>query len=370
MGMAHFFNPQHDLALADGFPWYKAPRTALQFASDGAFLPLWYAQPGDAVLAPPPVDAWYQQQLDLFPQLASIAITTSVDDRRLLPWGWDNEVGARWHCLDQERTAVVRKLSDRIQTVQAARALGASYPVAEVLRTVQDAQTFAERQHDWVFKIPLSGSGAGVFMGHGALDVNTQGRVGRALHKFGYVMGEHQWQRVQDFAMEFVLGSEGCRFVGYSLFDTTATGNYVGNVLASDGMIEQCLSAYIPLQELHDVRDRLCTYFASYFVGYEGPIGVDMMVYRLGDGYALHPMVEINVRHTMGYVARCFYDNYVQQGAVGRFTVEHYPDAVAVQERLSIFRSPHVVDGRIVSGHTSLCPITADTRYLVVVEVN
>ena len=38
---------------------------------------------------------------------------------------------------------------------------------------------------------------------------------------------------------------------------------------------------------------------------YEGPLGVDMMIVKCGKGesFYLHPMVEINLRRTMGHVA-------------------------------------------------------------------
>jgi hypothetical protein len=36
---------------------------------------------------------------------------------------------------------------------------------------------------------------------------------------------------------------------------------------------------------------------------YEGPLGIDMFIYRAADSYALNPMVEVNFRHTMGHVA-------------------------------------------------------------------
>ncbi len=37
--------------------------------------------------------------------------------------------------------------------------------------------------------------------------------------------------------------------------------------------------------------------------GYDGPAGLDGLIYRDGDGFGFHPLVEINPRWTMGHVA-------------------------------------------------------------------
>ena len=52
MSRLYLFNPDHDLALANGSKTYEAPASARQFASDLACLPLWYADAGDKVAAP------------------------------------------------------------------------------------------------------------------------------------------------------------------------------------------------------------------------------------------------------------------------------------------------------------------------------
>ena len=48
----YIFNPDHDLALASGNVNYMPPASARQMAADLALLPVWYASPESAVLAP------------------------------------------------------------------------------------------------------------------------------------------------------------------------------------------------------------------------------------------------------------------------------------------------------------------------------
>ena len=44
----HLFNPENDLAIADGNANYCAPPSALKIAYDLSTLPLWYANNEDA----------------------------------------------------------------------------------------------------------------------------------------------------------------------------------------------------------------------------------------------------------------------------------------------------------------------------------
>ena len=48
----YLFNPDSDLALANNETNYIAPVSARRMAQDLALLPVWYADPYNAVLAP------------------------------------------------------------------------------------------------------------------------------------------------------------------------------------------------------------------------------------------------------------------------------------------------------------------------------
>ena len=73
MSRLYLFNPDHDLALANGSKTYDAPASARQFASDLACLPLWYADEGSRVMAPVEFRAWKSPLETLFPRLATIS---------------------------------------------------------------------------------------------------------------------------------------------------------------------------------------------------------------------------------------------------------------------------------------------------------
>ena len=50
MKTLYLFNPENDMALASGSPYYMAPASTRKMASDLATLPAWYAGKGGAVL--------------------------------------------------------------------------------------------------------------------------------------------------------------------------------------------------------------------------------------------------------------------------------------------------------------------------------
>ena len=57
---------------------------------------------------------------------------------------------------------------------------------------------------------------------------------------------------------------------------------------------------YLDIQTLDNVRGMICQQLPELLKGYEGPVGVDMMVLH---DRMIHPCVEINLRRTMGHVA-------------------------------------------------------------------
>ena len=50
MSAVYLFNPENDMALASGSPYYMAPANVKKMAADLAALPAWYALPGSGVL--------------------------------------------------------------------------------------------------------------------------------------------------------------------------------------------------------------------------------------------------------------------------------------------------------------------------------
>jgi len=105
---------------------------------------------------------------------------------------------------------------------------------------------------------------------------------------------------------------------------------------------------------------------------YEGYLGVDMMICKDADGYKVHPCVEVNLRMNMGVVSRLFYDNYVCEGAKGRYVIEYFPkngEALRFHESMKEEYPLETENGRIKRGYLSLTPVFEDTSYQIFIKI-
>ncbi|MCQ2293329.1 MAG: hypothetical protein MJZ54_04775 [Bacteroidaceae bacterium] len=150
-----------------------------------------------------------------------------------------------------------------------------------------------------LYKSPWSCSGRGVF-------TYDEKRIRKVMREQGGIEVEPLYPRVADFAMEFRCEGGEVTFLGLSAMlngGTSARGAaYGGNLVASDETIMELMTRYVPKKEVTEARDRLLDVLRREIAPfYDGPLGVDQMI--VGPPYALHPLVELNLRHTMGLVA-------------------------------------------------------------------
>ena len=103
--------------------------------------------------------------------------------------------------------------------------------------------------------------------------------------------------------MLFECHHEGIDFIGYSQFESR-NGAYSKNILASNEEIEDMIAGYILRDTLIAIREDLTTILADTLVGhYEGFLGVDQIICQT-DSPVFIPVSEINLRMTMGLIAR------------------------------------------------------------------
>ena len=372
----HVFNPEHDLALADGHAGYSAPESARRFARDCALLPLWYAQADEGVYAPGYDKAWLERMCRRLPALRDVHVVERIGPHdRVEPWGWDAAVAHATGHGDPESIERIRRYAHRRHTTTAMQQLQErlDFPLpapAEELGDLEQTLAFAERQGKWVFKAPLSGSGRGILMGHGQPTAVQTAWIRSTLRRQGSLMGEAQLDKVQDFAMEFLLTEKECRWAGWSLFGTHGGGAvYAGNLLASDPVLEARLGQLARPEQLESVRRELPDILRRLFPHYEGIVGVDMLLYRAQGSVQIHPMVEMNLRRTMGWVARQLSDRWLAEGSSGAFFIRRVE--TGEQERLLTKQTECVLEnGRLVHGTLVLTPIVAGTGYAAWMEAD
>lgn len=374
----YLFNPENDMALASGSPYYMAPSSAKKMAADLATLTAWYAGEGSEVLVADVRQAEWLRKGCALPLPVEGRTEPPVAGMQVMPWGWSPALRHRLgeEFADEVDVESVRRLSSRRTAVDLLPQLRMEGTMGESrwLTSVEEVCAFASEQAKVLLKAPWSGSGKGIQLLSGHPDDNLKGWARRIIASQGGVVGEPYYNKVKDFAMEYMISEKGAAFVGYSLFEADARGIYKENVLASDEAIEEVLSGYVPREWLHRLQEALKDGLHSCLGdGYRGYLGVDMMVLQTDKGYALHPCVEVNLRMNMGVVSRLFFDRWVCPEARGRYVIEYFPrpgEALRYHDEMEQ-RHPLVLhEGRVKEGYLSLTPVFEETNYQIFVVIS
>lgn len=407
MNSIKVFNPEHDMALANGDRHFIAPRNIREMACD---------------LAP---------------------LLKFIEGDEVLVWGWDPTIKTRLLRMGiaegelptNAALTALRTSSERQSAHQLLRAFHADHPEGPYIgesilaHSLDDIAVYATQHGHVILKDPLSSSGKG--LRHVNLNEDENEDENRhqdsspsikkiknwaeaLLHRHGYLTAEPYYDKVQDFAMEFFIRDGQCRFIGYSLFNTNPHGRYESNLLMEDEKIEALLTQHIPNSALHEVRDWVIAH-SPHIIPVEWnttrhPLyfGIDMMLVMTTDNgqqttdrvsacecyvnlhtnppasatelktkftselkiqnseFKLHPCVEINLRLNMGIIAHEVRRKLLAPGVEGHFHVAAFPSEEAAQQfhREHTEKYPPVYrEGKMVSGYHPLTPILPHTRH-------
>lgn len=360
-----YFNPANDLALADGGARYMPPAGARAIGEAGATLPLWYGSPGDLTLCHGVNAAWFDAIM------ADFALGTDVWPMRYepemaaTPWGWS--MAARQAYLDAgfpasvlptpSQIEAIRQLSHRRTSALLARRLASALPSLPIRPaeeyTDADALCSRLRREGGVVKTPWSTSGRGVAFAADSVDKCCR-LAASAIAKQGGAMYEPAYGRALDFAMLFATDGGTCRSCGTSVFATDVHGHYIGNLMAAESERLAKVAALCDINTLHQVREALRHIIEEEIAPtYSGPMGVDMLIATDG---TLVPVVELNLRMTMGHVAAILSDKLLPAGATATYRV--HPGASAPTAYAASA-------GRLQSGTLQLTPPNPHFRFEV-----
>lgn len=338
----HVFNPEHEMALALDGHYLNLPHNIQELRMNLGWLPALWADDGDVVMVDDKAFAIKARAKCRGVKTADVLFLEDDDLRRqtfdnVLPWGWDAALLRRLSLAgitadnlpDREKTQAIRQAAGRRTTIDALQVIrqgltDVTCGSARYARSVREAlgDDFIDSLTDslntaeteparmprptgpLVVKAPWSSSGRGIRYIDGCPNANTLLWMANVIRRQGGVMVEPYYDKVKDFAMEFVIHNGVARYLGLSLFINT-NGAYTGNLIATEEEKMSRLGRYLPGELLGEVAQRICRYAEDRFATtYEGPFGVDMMVVATkGDTFLLHPCVEINLRRTMGHVA-------------------------------------------------------------------
>jgi hypothetical protein len=288
----YIFNPEHDLCIANGDENFVPPRSAVGFAQDNIDLSKHLRRP-------------------------------NRQRRQIIPWGWDHSLKKRLinEGIDpatlpsEEELQFIRTHSRREFALDVhsrlsggdPQVMGPDYRI--VATSVGEIEGFISAFDSAVLKSPLSGSGKGIRFVRDGLSESDKGWCRRTLDKQGSVIVERRFEIIKECAMLFECHHEGIDFIGYSLFESR-NGAYSRNILASNEEIECIIAEYIPRDTLTAIREELTDILSDTVVGhYEGFLGVDQMICQTSASPVFIPVSEINLRMTMGLIARNQYDH-------------------------------------------------------------
>ena len=337
MPTAYWFCPENDIALGRDTASFTPPRQAAMLGRYGAPLPWWSGTPGDVVLVPADRSAleryalaqWQTTVTEAFgegPQFAtSLNGINSVT--RLQPWGisrysahWLKRAGAPAHLTDamNAKAQECRRLSHRRSSIRICELLTEAIKAGMLTMPVphlpveafspDDANRAIAEFGDVFVKSPWSSSGRGVLHGHADAPTQLLRRCENAIATQGSVMIERAHKKILDFAMLFRASAGKVTSEGLSLFFNVRDGAYGGNMLASDAEIAAHIRRLLPDFDPELLGGIMCRVLETLIDGsYTGPLGIDMMVAEENGNTYLVPCVELNLRATMGFVARDVY---------------------------------------------------------------
>ncbi len=369
----HWFNPLAE-ALIERGPGFEPVEAQRRLIEDLSVLPMFRAVRDDVVLVPRrPTTAFLSGLVQAgfaVPEFEELVGGRLAEDSLLPgralgglnPWAWAPDSMAlfgplvervaearrpQMKAFTEARTALYGKawsagflrdwLAGREPTAWVSGAEECGVTVSTMPEASAAIATIRSRgHHRVVVKCDLGLAGNGMVRLWEPAILPTQERWMEAQFGAGRRLVVEPWlERLADFSVQFDMGKDGLKLVGYAGLENDLRGQFRSNwaeprferrpptnVLRALGAESGTLELPRDLGgRLHGLYRELGEALEPRLreVGHEGPLGVDAFVYRGAEGGArLKPVVEINPRHTMGRVMLELM-RVVAPGRVGRF---------------------------------------------------
>lgn len=322
MARLHIFNPDTDYALASDSPYYTAPAHVVSLRRRDALIPALYASPGDKILLmDDPVnrleemrfyDITVKKGITVLSQSQIMDNPAQTEDDIASPWGWNRQIrhwliettGGDLSGIPSEAfISTLRELSHRRTTIAFLREIGPDLdPEIEIPEEIFNHEcglsSFRTRRKLY-FKAPWSSSGRGILLTDDLEERHVEPWLRGIIRRQGSVMMEKAYERRLDFATEWDCRDGSANFLGYSVFNVSRRGKYQSNQTGTQEDLTNLIRKSAPGWNSRIIESQKGAIEKIIAPFYEGPAGIDMLVTEKG---AIHPCVEINLRHTMGMV--------------------------------------------------------------------
>ena len=340
----YWFNANCEEQVALGRPGVTPPQRVAELEADFQALPMLLCARDDMVLLrakPSPAFLRRMQEVGFaipeFVECSADGLAALAERKvnELRPWGWSPDSaellsplvaglprGGEGPCWSAAIRSLYAKswsaarLGEFLATHEADYFCGTE-AVGTACETTEQVLTQIERlvagSGAVVVKALYGSSGRGqIHCRGGQVRAEQRGQLANMLRRQGQVVVEPWLDKVVDLSLHFDVGGEGAAVVaGWTRFLTDGRGQYRGSFVGSltAGLDEE--AKRFLYGDGRDARrlPRLGEQLAEWLVeplraaGYQGPVGVDAMVYRDRDRLRLKPIVELNPRTTMGRVA-------------------------------------------------------------------
>jgi len=260
------------------------------------------ARPGDALLFDEPWPAHVRaeaQRRDV--ELVAPAEPGDQGARIFTPWGWTHgaaaagvRAGALVHPLPFD---VVARVNSKLWSHALEVELGTTLPGAALAASFEElceavARACPRPDDKWVVKSPYGFAARDRVLGRGPLIEEPQARWSRRRLSLSETLIFQPWLAVvREYGVVMEIAADGSTDIhGVSDLQTNGAGTGTGYLLGRPPGAGR-------LGEL----ERVAAFVGArlFAEGYSGPVGVDAVEHAGG----LHPLLEINARYTMGFVA-------------------------------------------------------------------
>jgi hypothetical protein len=264
---------------------------------------LWLTRPDDALLLQEP----WSEHVQVEAQSRGVRLISTLraeprSARIFTPWGWTPSAvaaGARAGAAVVQAIPfpIVARVNSKLFSHALEVELGIAQPGAALASTFEElqervARACPEPNDKWVVKSPYGFAARDRVLGRGPSLAEPQAKWSRRRLALGETLIFQPWLEViREYGVVMEISPEGAFEIhGISNLQTNGAGTGTGYILGRPpeprraGELERIAGI---------IGERL------FKEGYHGPVGIDALEHSRG----FHPLLEINARYTMGFVA-------------------------------------------------------------------
>ncbi|MFV0366536.1 MAG: hypothetical protein ACK5JS_08580 [Mangrovibacterium sp.] len=391
------FNSTCEIAIANGSPYFNTTAILKRFEQDFASIMQVFASENDYILSEEKIDAEFLklgQKLGFppvnFVSLAELKAKQATDSSlRFDVQSWGDSPAEDFYLKDIKHEGI-GFTADKLRVIERAFAaklletgLATDWQYAllgevqelksSIIRSEDEAEQYLYENLPVVFKSPFSSSGRGLMVLRKP-DLNEANRkwINTIIAQQGYVVASKWLDKLQDFSFQFDSTTTDLHFEGVSYFCTNSNGQYQAHELNRHDFVLQEGNDRVCHADLVQLGKQLqASLLQSDLLKHHcGKFGVDGLIYRSANGLRLHPLVEINPRHTMGAVSLAL-QKFIHEEARGYYRMhtvgkESYQAFIEAKQQ----DNPPVFEGgKMKKGVMSLTPFSSQTKFGAYVEL-